>query len=66
MTDETMTITAGKVYSIKQAASYLKMSYGWLYAELRAGNVPHVRLGTQYRIKGETLLAMTEVDGVVK
>lgn len=60
------TIEPNGVYTIKQGAKYLKMSYGWLYGEVRAGNVPHVRLGTQYRIKGETLLAMTEVDGVVK
>jgi len=49
-----------QVYTIKQVAEYLKMSYGWVYGEIVGGKIPAVRLGNQYRLRGEDVLKLTE------
>jgi excisionase family DNA binding protein len=45
------------VLSPEQAARLLRVSVNTLYAELRAGRIPHLRVGRGIRILKEALLA---------
>ncbi len=36
-------------------AASLGVSRDWVYSEVRAGRIPHVRLGRHVRFRGETL-----------
>jgi len=54
-------VEAGQVYTIKQVAEYLQMSYGWVYGEVVGGKIPSIKLGNQYRIRGEDVLRLAEV-----
>ena len=48
------------VYTIQEVAEFLKMSYGYVYGEVRGGGIPSTRFGNQYRIKGSDVLTLLE------
>ena len=58
--DKLIEVTKSSVHTLQEGADFLRCSYGWLYAEVRAGKIDHFKLGNQYRLKGETLINLTE------
>lgn len=50
-------------YSVDEAKEMLKISDTTLYKYIRAGKIPAVRLGRQYRISEETIRAFAEGRG---
>lgn len=52
---------AGQVYTIKEVADFLSVSYGFIYGRIQDGKIAHVKMGNQYRIRGEEVIRLTEV-----
>lgn len=57
-----MEIIAGGVYSIKEVAEYLKVTYGTIYKRVRSGQIPSFKVGSNYRFKGSDIIALTNTD----
>jgi len=53
-----------QVYTIKQVAEYLKVSYGLIYKWVKSGKLESFTVGNQHRIKGSTVLALTQVTTI--
>ena len=49
------TVRAMKVLTVKEAAELLKVKPQWVYAMLREGGLPFIRLGRQIRIDEASL-----------
>lgn len=56
--DKQIVIEAGKNYTLKESAGFLRVSYGLIYQMARAGTLRTFRMGTQYRVPGSSLLDM--------
>lgn len=59
--DLEVVVEAGQVYTIKQVADYFAVSYGFIYGRIQDGKVAAIKMGNQYRIKGEEVLRLAEV-----
>ena len=53
---EVRQIEAGSIYTLKEVADMLKMSYGFIYGSMRGGEFESFRFGNQHRVKGQALL----------
>ena len=51
----TLAVSPEKLLTAKEVAEMLGMGKDWLYGEVRAGRIPHVRLGRYVRFRRETL-----------
>jgi excisionase family DNA binding protein len=47
----------GSLLSAEHVAALIGMTKDWVYAETRAGRIPHVKLGRYYRYRSESIEA---------
>jgi excisionase family DNA binding protein len=47
----------GHLIAAEEVADLLGMSRDWVYAEVRAGRIPHIRLGRYVRFRRESIEA---------
>jgi excisionase family DNA binding protein len=45
----------GSLLSAEDVAALIGMTKDWIYAETRAGRIPHVKLGRYYRYRRESI-----------
>ncbi len=51
---------ASRLLEAEEVAEYLGMRTDWVYREVRAGRLPHIRLGRAVRFRRESLDAWLE------
>ena len=61
MSDQIRTVCAGNVYTLKESAEYLRCSYGTIHKWAKSGKLKTFRVGTDYRVRGEDILELTEI-----
>lgn len=49
-----------RLMTAEEVAAYLQVKTGWVYAESRAGRIPHVRLGRYCRYRRSAILDWLE------
>ncbi|MGH2908411.1 MAG: helix-turn-helix domain-containing protein [Solirubrobacteraceae bacterium] len=54
------TLAEGKMWEAEDVAEYLSVTKAWVYSEVRAGRIPHVRLGRYVRFRKAALDAWLE------
>jgi excisionase family DNA binding protein len=47
--------SASRLLEAEDVADYLGMRTGWVYREVRAGRLPHIRLGRAVRFRRESI-----------
>jgi excisionase family DNA binding protein len=50
----------GRLMTAEEVAAWLQVKTGWVYAESRAGRIPHVRLGRYCRYRRSAILDWLE------
>jgi excisionase family DNA binding protein len=51
-----------RLLEAEEVASYLGMRTDWVYREVRAGRLPHIRLGRAVRFRKESIEAWLEAS----
>ena len=49
-----------RLLTADDVAAIVGMTKDWIYAEVRAGRIPHVKLGRYYRFREESIAAWIE------
>jgi len=49
--------SSGKLMTAEETGELLSVKKSWVYAETRAGRIPHVKLGRYYRYRREAIEA---------
>jgi len=52
--------SAARLLEAEDVANYLGMRTDWVYREVRAGRLPHIRLGRAVRFRRESIEAWLE------
>lgn len=52
--------SASRLLEVEDVANYLGMRTDWVYREVRAGRLPHIRLGRAVRFRRESIEAWLE------
>tara|TARA_R110000868_G_scaffold273449_2_gene532653 strand:- start:337 stop:513 length:177 start_codon:yes stop_codon:yes gene_type:complete len=52
--------------TVEEVAKYLRVSRQTVYTLIRAGKIPHFKVGTKVRVKRSDLEAMTNTSGDTK
>ena len=52
--------SASRLLEVEDVAEYLGMRTDWVYREVRAGRLPHIRLGRAVRFRRESIEAWIE------
>ena len=52
--------------TVEEVAKYLRVSRQTVYALIRAGKIPHFKVGTKVRVKRSDLEIMTNTSGDTK
>lgn len=52
--------TGGRLLTAAEVADWLQVRIGWVYAETRAGRMPHVRLGRYCRYRRAAIVVWLE------
>ena len=60
---ETQQPTLRRILTMPEAAEFLRVSERTLWARVQAGEVPHFRVGKQYRFSRERLEQMSDDGG---
>jgi len=56
-------IEADKVYTLKEAAEYLKVSYTTIQRWVNQGTIPAFKVGRFWRVYGRDLLSLNKLGG---
>lgn len=56
-------IEPNEVYTLEEAAEYLKVSYGTVLRWAKQGTLPAFKIGRRWRVYGRDLLSLNEPGG---
>lgn len=59
-------MTGEPLWTVKEAAAYLRMSQSWVYHQIQAGTIPHCRIGCVVRFVPEQVRQFAAATSTAK